>query len=92
MVMDIVSLDLIKCEMCGKAAVVEQGGRRVCSACFEDERKLYAKVRALLLEYEGSSLTIQDVAETLKEDEKKISYLVDSGYFKLVMRGARPYD
>jgi hypothetical protein len=91
-VRDEVSLNLVKCGMCGKATVVQAGHRSVCEACRVEEQKLYARVRTLLREYDGSKLTIQDVAEMLKEDEKKITHLVDSGYFKLVMSGIRPNE
>ena len=86
------SLELVKCGMCGKATVVGEGHKHVCDACRDDEHKLYSRVRALIREYNGSRLTIQDVAEILKVDEKKISHLVDSGYFKLVMREIRSFD
>jgi hypothetical protein len=73
--------------MCGKAAVVESGGRHVCPVCLEEEHRLYADVRTLLRDYEGSGLTIKDVAEMLGIDERKITHLVESGYFKLALRG-----
>jgi hypothetical protein len=91
-VSDAPALDLVKCGMCGKATVVGMGQRHVCTSCREEEQKLYARVRTLLREYMGVSLTIQDVASMLKVEEKKITHLVDSGYFKLVMRQIRPYD
>jgi len=89
---DEVALELIKCGMCGKAAVVPTGHRHVCEACREEEQKLYARVRSLVREYEGASLTIPDVADMLKVDEKKITHLVDSGYFKLVVTGIKSYE
>jgi hypothetical protein len=76
----------MKCGMCGNAMVAEAGARPVCDSCKEEERNLYGRVRSLLRDYEGSSLTIQDVSEMMKVDEKKIAHLVDSGYFQLVMR------
>ena len=92
MVRDVVSLELVKCGMCGKATVVEQGERHVCPVCLEEEHQLYASVRTLLRDYEGNGLTIKDVAEMLEIDERKITHLVDSGYFKLALRGLRAYD
>jgi hypothetical protein len=78
--------------MCGKATVVEQGERCVCSVCLEEERILYVRVRTLLRDNEESRLTIKDVAEMLEIDERKITHLVDSGYFKLALHGLRPND
>jgi hypothetical protein len=78
--------------MCGKATVVEAGVRHLCETCREEELRLYARVRSLLREYDGIKLTIQDAAEMLKEDEKKISHLVNSGYFQLVARVLRAGD
>jgi hypothetical protein len=87
-----VALDLVKCGMCGKAVVVGAGRRHVCEACREEEQKLYARVRTLIRESERSDLTVQDVAAILKVDEKKVTHLVDSGFFKLVMKKIRFYD
>ena len=89
---DAPALDLVKCGICGKATVVGMGQRHVCAVCRDEERRLYARVRTLLREQVGVSLTIQDVAAMLKVEEKKITHLVDSGYFRLVMRQIRPYD
>jgi hypothetical protein len=91
-VSDAPALDLVKCGMCGRATVIGMGQRHVCAACREAEQKLYARVRTLLREQMETSLTIQDVASMLNVEEKKITHLVDSGYFKLVMRQIRPYD
>jgi hypothetical protein len=92
MVRDGVPLELVKCGICGKAAVIERGGRHVCPACLDEEHRLYTSVRTLLRDYEESLLTIKDVAEMLEVDERKITHLVDSGYFKLALRGLRPND
>jgi hypothetical protein len=87
-----VALDLVKCGMCGKATVVGAGQRHVCESCREEEQKLYTRVRALIREYDRSELTVQDVAAILKIDEKKITHLVDSGFFKLVMKKICSFD
>jgi hypothetical protein len=86
------TLDLVKCGMCGKATVVASGSRAVCDACRDEERKLYARVRALLREYGDTRLTIQRIADMLGTDEKKISHLVNCGYFQLVLKSFRSYD
>ena len=78
--------------MCGKATVVNKGSRLVCDACRDEERELYVRVRTLLRQYHGTSLTIKDVADMLKTDEKKITHLVNSGYFQLVMANLRMFD
>ncbi|MDR3164639.1 MAG: hypothetical protein LBU13_03590 [Synergistaceae bacterium] len=92
MVIDEVPLELVKCGMCGKAIVVEQGERHICSMCVDEEHRLYTSVRALLRDYERSGLSIRDVAEILKVDEYKVTHLVESGYFVLALRGLRPND
>jgi AcrR family transcriptional regulator len=58
----------------------------------EEERRIYAAVRALLLDYGGSGLTLKDVAEMLHVEERKITHLVNSGYFNLSMRRLWPTD
>jgi hypothetical protein len=78
--------------MCGKATVVRKGARPICDACRDEEKNLYVRVRSLLRQYHGTPLTIQDVADMLKVDEKKITHLVDSGYFQLVMANLRMFD
>jgi hypothetical protein len=80
-------LELVKCGMCGKAIVVGAGQRHVCEVCRDEEQRLYRRVRMLVRENSEKRFTIQDVAEMLEEDEKKITHLVDSGYFRLVMSG-----
>jgi hypothetical protein len=72
--------------MCGKATVVPSGGREICAACREEEQQLYISARTLIRERVHGSLTIQDVAEILRVDERKISHLVKSGYFQLVKK------
>jgi membrane protease subunit (stomatin/prohibitin family) len=83
---DEASLELVKCGMCEKATVVERGGRHVCPECLKEERRLYSIVRKLARDHEGSGLTVRDVAEMLGVDERKITHLVDSGYFKLTLQ------
>jgi hypothetical protein len=58
----------------------------------DDEQKLYIRVRTLLRDYEGGRLGVRDVAEMLEIDERKITHLVDNGYFRLETRGLQPYD
>jgi predicted RNA-binding Zn-ribbon protein involved in translation (DUF1610 family) len=77
-------LDLVKCGICGKAVVIERGAEQICPNCRNDEKRLYRAVRALLTEYPDRRFTIQDVASELKVDDKKITHLVESGYFQLV--------
>ena len=84
------SLDLVKCGMCGKATVVAVGHRHLCDECRDQELKLYRKVRSLVLGDPAAGFTIQEVAGILMEDEKKIHHLVDSGYFKLTAQGMEP--
>ena len=80
-------LDLIKCGMCGEAAVVSKGHRHICDACRGPEHELYSKVRTLIHENLDARYTIRDVADILSVDENKIKHLVDSGFFKLTTRG-----
>ena len=87
MVKSEVSLDLVKCGMCGKAAVVAAGHRHVCEVCREEEHKLYSRVRALVHESPDVGYTIWEVSEILSVDESKIHHLVDSGFFTLTIRG-----
>lgn len=79
------SLDLVKCGMCGKAIVVGKGRRHVCDACREEEQALYLRVRRFLRDYSYDGLTISEVSSMMNLDERKITHLVDGGYFKLVM-------
>ena len=81
------SLDLVKCGMCGKAAVVAAGHRSICDACRIEEQELYRRVRILIHENLDTRYTINDVADILKLDEKKIHHLVESGFFTLTTRG-----
>jgi hypothetical protein len=85
-------LELVKCGICGKAAVVGAGQRHVCDACREEEQELYRRVRSFIREYPEAGNTVQGIAHALKVDEKKITHLVDSGYFRLVMRTVRPFE
>ena len=80
-------LDLVKCGMCGEAAVVSAGYRHVCEVCREPEHKLYTSVKTLVLGNPDVGYTIQDAAEILGVKESKIHHLVNSGFFKLTMRG-----
>ena len=80
------SLDLVKCGMCGKAAVVGEGRRHVCDSCRAEELNLYSKVRTFVQGNPDTEFTIKNVADILKVDERKIHHLVESGYFKLTMR------
>ena len=82
-----VSLDLVKCGMCGKATVVAAGQRCVCEVCREEEHKLYTRVRTLIVENPDVGYTIQEVVGMLNVNERKIHHLVDSGFFKLTIRG-----
>ena len=82
-----VLLNLVKCGMCGTAAVVSSGYRHICDRCREPEHKLYRNVKTLILENLDTGYTIQDAAEILKVEESKIQHLVNSGFFKLTMRG-----
>ncbi|MDR1916708.1 MAG: hypothetical protein LBQ58_09070 [Synergistaceae bacterium] len=77
-------LDLVKCGMCDKAVVIERGTKPVCQDCRQEEQELYRRVRALLTDYGDRRFTIQDVAGALGVEEKKITYLVDNGYFQLI--------
>jgi hypothetical protein len=88
----IVALDLVKCKMCGKATVVTLGMRSVCDSCRQKEQELCVLVREVLRDHLEERLTIQDVAEILDVDEKKIMHLVDSGYFQLKMKNLQLYD
>ena len=81
------SLDLVKCGMCGKATVISEGHRHVCEECRDPEHKLYARVRMILGEYPDSGFTVQNIAEMVKAEESQIRHLVDSGFFKLTVRG-----
>ena len=81
------SLDLVKCGMCGEAVVIATGHRHVCETCREPEHELYARVRSLIRENIYTRYTIQDAAGILEVDEKKIKHLVDSGFIKLTIRG-----
>ena len=85
------SLELVKCGMCGKATVIERGERHICPLCLDEEHRLYSRVRTLLRDYEGSGLSIKDVSDMLEVDEHKVTHLVDSGYFELALRGLRSY-
>lgn len=78
------SFDIEKCGMCGKAFIGLKGGRKVCENCRDEEQQLYKKVRTLIRGNPDVPLTIQDVAEKLKVDERKITHLVDSGDLQLV--------
>ena len=80
-------LDLIKCGMCGEAAVIAKGHRRVCDTCRGPEHDLYTKVRTLIQENPGKRYTIRDASELLDVEESKILHLVDSGFFKLSTKG-----
>ena len=86
------ALDLVKCKMCGKAAVITAGMRPVCESCRQKEQELYVLVRGVLRDHIDKKLTIQDVAEILEVDEKKIMHLVDSGYIQLKMRNVELRD
>jgi hypothetical protein len=77
-------LDLVECGICGKAVVIERGAKNICPRCRDDEQRLYRNVRTLLTEYPDRRFTIQDVAAELKIDDKKITHLVENGYFQLV--------
>jgi hypothetical protein len=88
----IVALDLVKCKMCGKAAVITSGMRPVCDGCRQKEQELYVSVRGVLRDHIDKKLTIQDVAEILEITEKSIMHLVDSGYFQLKMRNLELHD
>ena len=81
------ALDLIKCGICGDAAVIAMGHRPVCEACRGLEHELYIRVRTLVRENHDVRYTISDAADILKIEESKIKHLVDSGFFKLTMRG-----
>ncbi|MCL2684749.1 MAG: hypothetical protein FWE55_05845, partial [Synergistaceae bacterium] len=72
-------LNLVNCGICGKATVVDEEQRHICDACREEELQLYRRVRALISENPGAGFTIWDVADKLKEDEGKITHLLDSG-------------
>lgn len=78
------NFDIEKCGICGKAFIGVKGCRKVCEGCRDEEQKLYKKVRNLIRDNPGTPLTVQDVANTLKVDERKINHLVESGDFQLV--------
>ena len=80
-------LDLVRCGMCGEAAVITMGRRRVCDTCREPEHELYTRIRTLILENLNTRYTIRDVSDILDVSERKIIHLVDSGFFILTMRG-----
>ena len=82
-----VPLNLVECGMCGKAAVVDEGHRHICDVCRGEEHELYSKIRTLIHENLGTRFTINDVADILKADEKKIYHLVESGFFTMTTRG-----
>jgi hypothetical protein len=86
------SLELVRCGICEKATVVRRGERHVCPECLEEEQKLYTKVRNLLRDHHWGGLTIKDVAERIAVEERKITHLVDSGYFKLARCRLWPND
>ncbi|MDR3254725.1 MAG: hypothetical protein LBT31_04095 [Synergistaceae bacterium] len=75
--------DLIKCGICGKAFVKYTGGRPTCPDCYAEEEALYRRVRGVLTTYPERRMGIGDVAEMIGVEERKISYLVDIGMFKL---------
>jgi hypothetical protein len=77
-------LDLVKCGICGKAVVIERGTKQICPSCRDEEHGLYRKVRSLITECANRRYTISEVASELNVEEKKITHLVDSGYFQLV--------
>ncbi|MDR1472365.1 MAG: hypothetical protein LBS75_07565 [Synergistaceae bacterium] len=77
-------LDLVKCVICGKAVVIERGTNEICPLCRSEEQRLYREVRSLILESAGKRYTISEVASELNVDEKKITHLVEIGYFQLV--------
>ena len=83
------SLDLVKCGMCGKAVVVANGQRHICEVCRDEEQQLYTRIRLILREYPGARYTIKEIADMIKVDERKIHHLVDNGYFKLTLQGIR---
>ena len=84
-----VPLDLVKCGMCGEAAVIAKGHRRVCDTCRKPEHDLYAAVRTLIQDSSGRRYTIRDVSDVLEVEESKVKHLVDSGFFKLTAQGIR---
>ena len=81
------SLDLVKCGMCGNAVVIDEGRRHICDMCRGEEHGLYSKIRTLIHENLDTRFTIKDIADILHVDEKKIQHLVESGFFTLTTRG-----
>ena len=86
------SFDLVKCGMCGKAAVVIEGGKRVCKECLDAERELFDEIRDFINENPEVDFTLQNTAKVLNVKESQIKHLVDSGYFKLTVKGIRLYE
>ena len=76
--------DIAKCGMCGNAFVGLMGARNVCNNCRDEEQKLYHKLRTLIRDNPDKRFSIQEAAQLLRVDEKKIAHLVDSGLVQLV--------
>jgi len=87
-----VGFDLVKCGMCGKAAVIVEGHRHVCEGCRDGERVLYDLVKTFIIENPSSNHTMQKIAASLKVKESQVKHLIDSGFFKLTLTGIQLYD